>query len=223
MSGLRVAVCAGALAVASGANAGLVFGADAEAQFQYLHGLLGESFLDFESVTAGTNLLPNTDPFGLGVRFASVINQYGVPFGPEHVEVSNLHHPALYGNTICGSPYQYGNDDGRVGYEVRFDAPQRRAGLLRIWNLEANTSFYNSAGVLLGQHQNTTGREFVGWIADSDDPSTWVSRILMDTVVVGGTRQVGYSDNLYFGVNIPTPSSMVLLGIGVGLLWRRRR
>ncbi len=204
------------------AQGGVVYGPEARALFSDLHAMLSEGYLGFESVPAGTNLLPGTDPFGLGVRFASILDVNGNPFGPEHVEVSGMYGFATYGNTIVGSPYQYGNDDGRVGYEVRFDAPQRRAGILRAWNTAAVTRFYNADGVLLGEHQNTVGAEFVGWMADSDDPSTWVARMVMDGMVLGGSRQVGYSDDLYFGVMVPSPASAGAIVVGLFALKRRR-
>lgn len=206
----------------AGADAGLIYGPDAKAYFVAMQAEFNEVYLNFENVAGGTNLLPGTDPFGVGARFASIIDTSGNPFGPEHVEVSNLHGYATYGNTIVGSPFQFGNDDGRVGYEIAFDAPQRRAGILRAWNTAAVTRFYNADGVLLGQHQNTVGAEFVGWVADSNDPSAWVSRMVMDGLVLSGSRQVGYSDDLYFGVMVPSPASAGAIVIGL-LAFKRRR
>jgi hypothetical protein len=209
-----VALCCLALMCGSAAG-GIVHGTDAQDQFAGWHASLGGSYLDFESVPAGTNLMPGTDPFGVGARFASVIYTNGNPFGPEHVEVSNRHGYATYGNTIVGSPFQYGVDDGRVGYEIRFDNPQGRAGILRAWNTSAVTKFYNAAGELLGEHVNTTNVEFVAWLADPHDPASFVSRMVMDGLAPGGTRQVGYSDDLYFGLDIPTPGSATLVLLGL--------
>lgn len=211
---IAIAACAGL------AQGGLEFGQDARDHFASLHNLLNENFLDFESAPTGSNLLPGTDPFGVGARFASILNTAGQPFGPEHVEVSGNHGFATYGNTIVGSPFPSGSDDGRVGYEVRFDEAQRRAGILRAWNTSSLTRFYNAAGDLLVEHQNTTSVEFVGWIADSDDQSTWVARIVMDGLDAGG-RQVGYSDDLYFGTMVPSPASACLLA-AAGFMRRRR-
>lgn len=222
MQRLGCAGCVCIIVLGVSAQAGLVFGPDAELQFQSLQDLLNEGFIDFESVPSGTNLMPGTDPFGLGVRFASIIDPYGYLFGPEHVEVSQAHNPAAYGNTIVGWPYPGGVDDGRVGYEIRFDTPQRRAGILRVWNIWSLTRFYNEAGDLLGTHQNTMGREFVGWISDGNDQSTWASRMVMDGLPSGGSRQVGYSDNLFFGIYVPTPSGLALLSLGLIGLRRRR-
>lgn len=209
-------------AACGAADAGIIYGPDAKAYFAAMQAEFNEVYLDFESVAAGTNLMPGADPFGVGARFASIINTNGTPFGPEHVEVSNLHGYTTYGNTIVGSPYPFGNDDGRVGYEIRFDTPQYRAGILRAWNTSALTRFYNADGVLLGEHQNTVGAEFVGWVADSSDPSTWVARMVMDGLVLSGTRQVGYSDDLYFGVMVPSPTSAGVIVLGLTAFKRRR-
>lgn len=218
-SGLTVLLVSGACGVA---DAGVVYGPDAKAYFAAMQAEFNEVYLNFQSVAAGTNLMPGTDPFGVGARFASIINTNGAPFGPEHVEVSSMHGYSTYGNTIVGSPYPAGNDDGRVGYEVRFDTPQFRAGILRAWNTSALTRFYNADGVLLAEHQNTVGVEFVGWVADSSDPSTWVARMVMDGLSLSGTRQVGYSDDLYFGIMVPSPTSAGVIMLGLAALKRRR-
>lgn len=73
-----------------------------------------------------------------------------------------------------------------------------------MWNIWSLTRFCNKAGDLLGTHQNTMGREFVGWMSDGNDQSTWASRMGMDGLASGGSRQVGYSDNLFFGIYVPT-------------------
>lgn len=219
-----VIACAGVAALSmSSANAGLVHGQDALDDFEALHVQLGEGFNDFESVDAGTNLNPGATPFNDGVSFASIISTSGVPFGPEHVEVSANFGFATFGNTIVGSPCGGCSDDGRVGYEITFDSAQRRAGLMRLWNTNSLTSFYNANGDLLGTHQNAVNQEFVGWMADSEDESTWVARIVMDSLSDGGSRQVGYSDDLYFGTQVPSPSGASLVLIGMGCAIRRRR
>ena len=213
--------CATFIASATTAHAGLSFGMYAELDFQQTHMNSGGHYLDFESVGAGTNLLPGTDPFGVGAQFASIINTNGFPFGPEHVEVSNRHRAAEFGNSLVGSPFELGSDDARVGYEITFDNPQARAGLRRIWNTNSLTRFYNAEGDLLAEHQNTTSAEFVGWIADAQDQSTWVSRIVMDGLDVG-SRQVGHTDDLYFGRVVPAPGSIALVTLA-GLITTSRR
>jgi len=223
MNHTKMTAFAAVLATGTIAHAGLTTGMYAELEFQQLHIDTGEAYLDFESVPAGTNLLPGTDPFGVGARFASVINTSGSPFGPEHVEVSSRHRFAEFGNSLVGSPFQFGSDDARVGYEIAFDEVQRRAAVRRIWNTGSTTSFFNAAGELLATHQNTTSAEFVGYIADSDDESTWVARILLDTASPDNARQVGHTDDLYFGRMVPAPSALsVLLCAGVACARRRR-
>jgi hypothetical protein len=217
---ISLSVCAFLTVSCTVASADLVFGGDALMQFEALHAEFNEGFNDFESVNAGFNLNPNANPFGDGVNFASVIATNGSPFGPEHVEVSNRYVPSVFGNTIVGSPG--GSDDARVGYEITFDTAQRRAGLLRLWNTSITTSFYNAAGELLGTHQNSVNQEFVGWIADSNDESTWVSRILMDSASPFSSRQVGHSDDLYWGT-VPAPTTTAGLLLGLGCISRRRR
>ncbi len=219
----RFAAAAATLGLVVSAQAGLTYGTATRDQFAAWHTTLGGVHLDFESVPAGTNLLPGTDPFGVGARFASIINTAGNPFGPEHVEVSSAHGYSTYGNTICGSPFQFGSDDGRVGYEVRFDVAQGRAGILRAWNTAAVTRFYNAAGVLLAEHVNTVGAEFVGWVAQNGDGSDFVARIVMDGNLMSGTRQVGYSDDLYFGAFVPAPGGAALLLIALAAPATRRR
>jgi MYXO-CTERM domain-containing protein len=215
-------VCATFVASATSTQAGLSFGMYAELDFQQLHTDLGGNYLDFESVPQGTNLLPGQDPFGVGARFASIVYTNGNPFGPEHVEVSNRHRFAEFGNSLVGSPFQHGSDDARVGDEVAFDDPQARAGLRRIWNTSSLTQFYNAAGELLGEHQNTTSAEFVGWIGEAGDQSTWVARIVMDTVAPPSSRQVGHSDDLYFGTDVPAPGAIAVLSLA-GIAGMRRR
>jgi hypothetical protein len=218
------AIAATALAAAATTtHAGLTTGMYAELEFQQLHMDLGGNYLDFESVPAGTNLLPGQDPFSVGARFASIVNTSGQPFGPEHVEVSDRHRSAEFGNSLVGSPFQFGSDDARVGYEVRFDELQARAGLRRIWNSSALTQFYNDAGELLAEYQNVEGAEFVGWIGDAQDQSTWVARIVMDTAAPDSSRQVGHTDDLYFGTQVPTPPATTALVLALAAANRRRR
>jgi len=214
--------CASIVAATSVAGAGIMFGSTAELEFAQLQLDLNEGFLDFESAPVGTNLLPGADYFGVGARFASIISTHGQPFGPEHVEVTGQYN-ASYGHTIVGSPFQFGSDDGRVGYEITFDSLQRRAGIRRISGA-ALTSFYNADGDLLYEHLNTESHEFVGWMADSEDQSTWVARMVMDAVRdSSGVGQVGYSDDLYFGTIVPAPAGITALLLGVGCLSYSRR
>jgi hypothetical protein len=191
--------------------AGLVFGPSARTQFESYRTSLGDTFIDFNTLALNTNL---TNQFsGLGVTFTSNINVNGAPFGPFHVHVSAFSGRA---NTIVGSPCDGGcTDDGRVGYQILFSSPQRRAGLLRNWNTQTLTQFYNASGALLAQHVNTVGSEFVGFMADGANPATnWVARIQIDTVAPANARQVGYSDDLFFGTAPDTIAPSVPAGLG---------
>lgn len=146
--------------------AGLVFGPAARTQFEAYATSLGDTFIDFNNLALNTNLSNQLD--SLGVTFASNINTNGTPFGPVHVQVSAA--PGRT-NTIVGSPCDGGcTDDGRVGYQILFTSPQRRAGLMRHWNTQTLTQFYNAAGTLLAQHVNTVGSEFVGFFGRRRQP-----------------------------------------------------
>jgi len=208
---LSIVIVAGWWAVSpTQAWAGLVFGPSARTQFESYRTSVGDTFIDFNSLALNTNLTSQLS--GLGVSFASNINVDGKPFGPAHVQVSAASGRA---NTIVGSPCDGGcQDDGRVGYQILFSSPQRRAGLLRNWNTQTLTQFYNASGALLAQHINTVGSEFVGFIADGANPATnWVARIQIDTVAPANSRQVGYSDDLFFGTAPDTISPSVPAGL----------
>ena len=180
-------------------------------------------FVDFESIALGSinlNLQPT-----LGVTFFSTISTFGVPISSPHN--AYLSGASVNGDTshkLVGTPYVNGSDDGRVGYEIRFDTPQNIAGVERNWNTGAVTNFYNSSGSLLASHTNTTGIEFVGYIGNFNDPATWVAKIQLDTNQPSNARQVGYTDDLIFGIAaIPEPATYVLHAAGLGLLWFSRK
>ncbi|MCC6474603.1 MAG: hypothetical protein IT514_12765 [Burkholderiales bacterium] len=204
---------------AAPAWAGLVFGPGARTQFEGYVASAGDTFIDFGSapisLPAGTDLTSQYSAYG--VTFSSNISVAGAPFGPVHVEVSSA--PGRV-NTIVGSPCDGGCvDDGQVGYQALFATPQRRAGLMRNWNTFAVTRFYNQGGQLLAEHVNSVGSEFVGYIADGTNPATdWVARIQMDGNVLSGSRQVGYSDDLFFGTAAVGPSYTPSLLPGFNLI-----
>lgn len=219
--GAALLLVGGVLLFPSRASAGLVFGPDARTQFEDLAAAFGDTFIDFESLATGTNL---TNQFSAqGVTFASNISTSGVPFGPFHVEVSAAF-SGTDGNTIVGSPCAGCSDDGRVGYQIVFAEPQRRAGLERIWNTSTLTQFFNASNAMLGEHVNTVNREFVGFLADGNDPLVdFVARIQIDTISPSSSRQVGYSDDLFFGTVVPEPTTLALLALGGLAAMRRRR
>lgn len=198
----------------------IVHGLVARTEFETYHEIFEMDFIDFESVPIGainTALQPSH-----GITFFSTIATNGTAIIPPHNAYVSA--ASVNGDTsrkLVGTPFVFGSDDGRVGYEIRFDSPQSIVGLERNWQTGyALTRFYNSEGTLLATHVNTASVEFVGWIADFNDPLTWVSRIGIDGLSQGGTRQVGYTDDLFFGTfAIPEPSTVVLLSLGLAGLW----
>jgi hypothetical protein len=100
---------------------------------------------------------------------------------------------------LMGTRSASGLPDGQSRYEIRFSVPQRRAAVQRDWNTNSLTRFYNSNGNLLGEHQNTVNREFVGYIATNGEDDSRVSRIEIDGLSAGGGYQVGFTDDLFFG------------------------
>ncbi len=216
------------LGLASSATAQMVvFGPSARTTFEGYVTTFGDSFLDFNSLTPGLALDTELQA-SHGLLFASTIQTNGAPIEPPHnVYVTST--PVAGNSTIkiVGTPFPGGSDDGRVGYDITFTTPQARAGLQRLWQAgNSLTRFYSQDGTLLATHFNTVGSEFVGYLADFGNPSTWVARIQMDGLVSGGSRQVGYSDDLFYGVAaIPEPGTWALLltGLGGWAVARRRR
>jgi hypothetical protein len=198
--------------LATPAWGGLVFGTAAKLQFQgFTNVPTLDTYINFSTMTPGTRL---TTQIG-GVSFQSNIGTQGeTPFGPYYVYLSTSRP-----GQIVGSPCNGCVDDGRVGYQIVFATPQRRAGLQRIWNTSSVTRFYNASNQLLAEHVNTAGSEFVGFIADSGDAQTgWVVRIQMDGLLSSGVRQVGYSADLFFGSASAASSFTPSLQSGFNLL-----
>jgi hypothetical protein len=215
----------------SDVTAGLVYGPSARTQFEFFRDNLGDTFIDFESVPNG----PLTTGIS-GLTFRTTYGRFGA-LGPLDLPVAVVPWDfvtSVPSNRIIGTrtgPPRY-IPDGQNRYEIVFATPQRRVGIFRPWNTNSLTRFYNGAAgdMLLAQHQNTVNQEFVGYISDSNNPADWITRIELDGLQDnGGTYQVGWSDDLFFGSApaqqvVPEPSSFVLLGLGaVGLFLARRR
>lgn len=217
---MKAAAALMAVGFASGAEAVLVFGPDARTMFEGFRDNQGDTFIDFESVANGPlTALPGITFRTHIARFGSIGANQPVAVLPWDFVQSNPTNNRIVGTRSSSIP------DGQNAYEIVFDTPQRRAGIFRIWNTSSITRFYSGAGdVLLDAHQNTVNQEFVGYIAESDDPTDWVKRIEIDGAVLSGTFQVGDSDDLFFGstpVPAPTAGMMALIGL-VGLRYRRR-
>ncbi len=197
----------------------IFFGPDARTMFEGFNNDFGGSFIDFNSLPAGT-ALDNEFFASDGVSFASTIGTNGVPFSTPHNMVVSIGFPSRAG-WIVGTPFTC-CDDGGVGYDITFATPQRWAGLQRIWNTSTLTRFFDSSDNLLTpEHFNTVNSEFVGFVALSDDPANWIARIQIDS---DSTRQVGYSDDLFFGTAaIPEPATTALLGLGLLMIFLGRR
>jgi hypothetical protein len=101
--------------------------------------------------------------------------------------------------------------DGQSKYEIILSEPVGSVGLMRIWNTNSLTRFYNAAGVLLAEHRNTKNHEFVSYVADS--PENRIHRIEFDGIPESPQSrsnkiyQVGEVDNLYIG---PLPGSQAV-------------
>lgn len=212
----HTAIIAFLSALSGSASAQLLYGPDARADFHDWQMNYGGTLVDFQSVGAGT-LLDN-QLSGMGVRFHTISDVSGNPITPGSVYVDNVGGD----HRIMGRRLPALND-GRAAYEIAFDTPQRWAGVDREWNTSSITRFFDLSGNLLApEHQNTVNSEFVGFLATDEDAANWISRIEIDG---GATRQVGFTDDLVFGVAVvPEPSIWALLGIaGAAALLAARR
>jgi hypothetical protein len=193
---------------------GLVYGPEAEAQFELFQTLLGDTLEDFERLTNGP------------VRTIEALNGVDVltlkttekryPKPPVTVDYPVCVLPfggVTTGGTkeLMGTSGPAGYADGQNQYEIVFSRVQHRAGIVRTWNTYALTRFYAEGGRLLAEHQNTGGGEFVGWVGDPDDESTWVKKIEMDGVLNDNVYQVGRSDDLRYGRAMPDRRRMEIV------------
>ncbi len=172
-------------------------GAAAETDFSSWITTYGGTHYDFENLTWGSYLSSLS-----GVSFQGILDPYGNAISLP-VLVSGFNGNYSHPYEIVGTPYASGSDDGRVVYEMTFDTPQRWAAVARQWYIPGTvTKFYNEAGDLIYQYGSGEGtgwaRYFIGYLAD--DTSHWIKKIVCDGVDLGDyNRQVGYTDDLYFG------------------------
>ncbi|MGC9451568.1 MAG: hypothetical protein ACP5I4_08985 [Oceanipulchritudo sp.] len=185
----------------------IVYGPDARAEFEELVDRVGDIHLDFEApdFTAGT--LGEYEIGGVVLTFKTTEKRWPPPSVAVDYPVT-----VRSGNSgsqgIIGAGSASGGADGQNRYEITFSEPQGRVGLLRAWNTSSITRFYNPSGVLLGEHRNTQGNEFVGWMAGGPDEDEWVAKVVMDGVY-DGAYQVGDSDDLFFGTANPDGGGMI--------------
>jgi hypothetical protein len=203
-------VLAAVLGMVAAAQAGPMIGPAAQTQFASWYGAHGGHYLDFEELATGTQL-DNEYSVTHGVNFKSIRDPNGSTINKPMVVL-----PFGGSQEISGEPSWGNTSDGRVVYEVTFTSPQRWAGLARHWdNFYTVTKFYNASGLLYTfqnlQSVNGWNKTFLGYLVDSDDPSQWITRIECDgTEPSPGNKQVGYSDDLYFGTAAVAPSTSPL-------------
>lgn len=187
-------------------------GPDARAQVdEWVAGNYGTHY-DFDNLAFHSYLysLP-------GVTFRSIQDPYGNPINYS-VIVSNIPmNPNIAAREIVGIPWsQSSSDDGRVVYQMTFDTPQKWAGVVRHWDIYYTvTKFYDKDGNLLAQfgpygtQKSGWDNYYIGYLAETDLVSHWVSRIVCDGVNPPGftyNKGVGYTNDLYFGTCLPSPA-----------------
>jgi len=224
-----IAICITIVALPVVSRAAPVAGPSGKAQFEDYRDNYGGNFIDF---THGVAPMPTDRRLDseftgtLGVTFSTFLNPSLGPLGPHNVYVSTGNGNSTLANTIVGTPCAGCADDGRYSYQIEFSTPQRYAGVQRIWNTAATTAFYDDIGGLLYSTSISGGSEFHGYLADTTDTSTWVSRIEISGGILEGFRQVGYTDDLFFGTTVPVPEpgtlSLLLLS-SIAAVWARQR
>lgn len=184
-------------------TADLLFGPDARAQFDNLETEGEVQHEDFESLSTG----PLTELAGGEVTFKTTENRFGT-IRPLDLPVVVLPWDFVSAPAGVIAPIRTGAPryipDGQNKYEIRFSSPQYRAGLTRVWNTHTITRFFNG-DTLLAEHQNTVNTEFVAYQGTPNDPNDRITRIEIDGDRVSNVYQVGYSDNLFWGVEPGPP------------------
>ncbi len=186
-------------------HADVVFGPTARTQFDAFRDNDGDRFEDFESLPTG----PLTGLDGQGVTFRTTENRFGT-ISPLDLPVVVLPWDFVTTNPGMISPIRSGAPryipDGQNLFEIRFDQPQLRVGIRRIWNSNTITRFYNG-DTLLAEHDATANNEFVGYLGAPDDSDDRVTKIELDGERVQGVYQVGFADDLFWHGGPPAPPS----------------
>jgi len=188
-----------------GIGPGLVVGEDIRAAFETLRRRNIVAYSDLESVQTGLH-----GTLGLGattLRMRTTEFRYPLPVraAPDGTPVAVL--PYNFVRSPANHRFmgvQAGHlPDGQSKYEFVLSPPASHVGLMRNWNSNALTRFYNAEGALLAEYRNQANRQFVGYVADR--PDRYVARIEFDGVPSepgSGSNmlyQVGEVDDLYIG------------------------
>lgn len=183
---------------ADSARAGSLNGPVAKGDFQSWTTNHGGVFLNFNGLLAGGQLYRQWQA-RYGVSFATTTDATGRPLPtPTPVVVSANYAYNLGRLTLVGSPCRGCFDDHGCDYEIRFVTPQRWAGLQRYWRGPTLTRFIAPNNDVLAEVE---GEGFQAWLSEGDSTNTWVARIEISGRDRGGSRQVGYSDDLVYGTN----------------------
>ena len=197
----------------------LVYGPSARALFETLAAQAGDTRFDFNTVPAGP-MAPLTAG-GVTVTARTTLQRYPsvvtVDYPVSVIPFDFVTTTPSGTRELTGTRSASGLPDGQSRYEIRLSVPQRRAGVQRNWNTNSLTRFYNAAGTLLAEHQNTTGREFVGYLAANDEEGSRVARIECDGLLAGGGYQVGNTDDLFYGSAAIPDSVPTLWAVGVSI------
>lgn len=201
-------------------NWGLVYGAEALERFTRFVEVLGDTLEDFNGLANGP-VREIQAANGVDVlTLKTTEKRYPKPPVAVDYPVSVIPYGGVTTpsgtNELMGSSSNAGYADGQNRYEISFSRLQHRVGILRWWNTNSVTRFYAGDGRLLAEHQNTTSSEFVGWIGDPGDESTWVKKVEMDGIEDQGTFQVGRADDLHYGRFLPERRGMEIVEFHVG-------